>query len=30
MKMTEEEFDAVIDINLKGTFNCIKHLSRQM
>lgn len=30
MQMTEEEFDAVIDINLKGTFNCIKHLSRQM
>ena len=30
MKMTEEEFDAVIDINLKGTFNCIMHLSRQM
>lgn len=30
MKMSEEEFDAVIDINLKGAFNCIKHLSRQM
>ena len=30
MKMSEEEFDAVIDINLKGTFNCIKHVSRQM
>ena len=30
MKMTEEEVDAVIDINLKGTINCIKHLSRQM
>ena len=28
--MSEEEFDAVIDINLKGTFNCIKHVSRQM
>lgn len=30
MKMSEEEFDAVIDINLKGTFNCTKHVSRQM
>ena len=30
MKMTEEEFDAVIDTNLKGAFNCIKHVSRQM
>jgi 3-oxoacyl-(acyl-carrier-protein) reductase len=30
MKMTEEDFDQVIDINLKGTFNTIKHISRQM
>lgn len=30
MKMSEEDFDSVIDINLKGTFNCIKHASRQM
>lgn len=30
MKMSEEEFDAVIDINLKGAFNCTKHVSRQM
>lgn len=30
MKMSEEEFDQVIDINLKGTFNCIKNVSRQM
>lgn len=30
MKMSEEDFDQVIDINLKGTFNCIKHVSRQM
>ncbi|WP_099467557.1 3-oxoacyl-[acyl-carrier-protein] reductase [Konateibacter massiliensis] len=30
MKMKEEEFDDVIQINLKGTFNCIKHISRQM
>lgn len=30
MKMSEEEFDAVINTNLKGAFNCIKHVSRQM
>ena len=30
MKMSEEDFDAVIDTNLKGAFNCIKHVSRQM
>lgn len=30
MKMSEEDYDAVLDINLKGTFNCIKHISRQM
>lgn len=30
MKMSEEEFDAVIATNLKGTFNTIKHLSRQL
>lgn len=30
MKMSEEDYDAVLDINLKGTFNCIKHVSRQM
>lgn len=30
MKMSEEDFDAVISTNLKGTFNCIKHVSRQM
>lgn len=30
MKMSEEEFDAVISINLKGAFNCVKHVSRQM
>lgn len=28
MKMTEEEFDQVIQTNLKGTFNTIKHISR--
>lgn len=30
MKMKEEDFDEVIEINLKGTFNCIKHAARQM
>lgn len=30
MKMTEEDFDAVLDTNLKGTFNCIRFSSRQM
>ena len=30
MKMSEEDFDAVLNTNLKGAFNCIKHLSRQM
>ena len=30
MKMSEEDFDAVIDTHLKGAFNCIKHVSRQM
>lgn len=28
MKMSEEDFDAVIDTNLKGCFNTIRHLSR--
>lgn len=30
LKMSEEDYDAVLDTNLKGTFNCIKHASRQM
>lgn len=30
MKMSEADFDAVIDTNLKGAFNCMKHVSRQM
>jgi len=30
MKMSEEDFDKVIEINLKGTFNTIRHLTRQM
>lgn len=28
MKMSEDDFDAVIDTNLKGCFNTIRHLSR--
>lgn len=28
MKMTEEDFDMVIDTNLKGAFNTIRHMSR--
>ena len=30
MKMSEQDYDSVVDTNLKGTFNCIKHISRQM
>ena len=30
MRMSEEEFDLVMDINLKGTFHCIHHIARQM
>lgn len=30
MRMGEDDFDSVINVNLKGTFNCIKHVSRQM
>lgn len=30
MKMSEDDFDSVINTNLKGAFNCIKHVSRQM
>lgn len=30
MRMSEEDFDAVVDINMKGTFLCIKHASRVM
>lgn len=29
MKMSEEDFDAVLATNLKGTFHTIRHLSRQ-
>lgn len=28
MRMTEEDYDAVLDTNLKGAFNMIRHLSR--
>ena len=28
MKISDEDFDAVLDTNLKGTFNCIKQLYR--
>ncbi len=28
--MTEEDFSKVVDVNLKGTFHCIRHASRQM
>lgn len=30
LKMSEEDFDAVINTNLKGVFNCLKHASRIM
>lgn len=30
LRMKEEDFDSVIDVNLKGTFNTIKHAARQM
>lgn len=30
LRMSEEDFDAVQNINLKGTFNCTKHVSRIM
>lgn len=30
VRMTEEDFDKVININLKGAFNTIKHVNRQM
>lgn len=28
--MSEEDFQKVIDVNLNGTFNCIKHISKKM
>lgn len=30
MGMSEDDFDAVLDTNLKGSFNCIRFASRQM
>ena len=30
MRMSEEDYDAVLNTNLKGTFNCIRFASRQM
>lgn len=30
MRMSEEDFDTVISTNLKGAFNCIRHVARQM
>ena len=30
MKLSEEDYDAVLDTNLKGTFNCIRFVARQM
>ncbi|MCB2290403.1 3-oxoacyl-[acyl-carrier-protein] reductase [Clostridium sp. CS001] len=30
MRMKEEDFDSVIDINLKGAFNCTRHVSSIM
>ena len=30
MEMKEEDFDSVLNVNLKGTFNTIRHSARQM
>ncbi len=30
MRMSEEEWDAVLDVNLKGAFNCLKAVTRPM
>jgi 3-oxoacyl-[acyl-carrier protein] reductase len=30
LRMSESEWDAVINVNLKGSFNCIKAVARQM
>ena len=30
LRMGEKDFDSVINVNLKGTFNCTKHFSRVM
>ncbi|HIX81527.1 MULTISPECIES: 3-oxoacyl-[acyl-carrier-protein] reductase [unclassified Thomasclavelia] len=30
MRMKESDFDAVVDVNLKGTWNCMKHVTKIM
>ncbi|MFW5676051.1 MAG: 3-oxoacyl-[acyl-carrier-protein] reductase [Acetivibrio ethanolgignens] len=30
MRMSEEDFDAVLDVNLKGAFHCMRFAARQM
>lgn len=30
LRMTDEDFDRVIDVNLKGTYNCTKYVSKYM
>ena len=30
LRMKEEDFDRVVDVNLKGTYNCIRHVARIM
>ncbi len=30
LRMTEEDWDTVLDVNLKGTFNCMKAVTRHM
>ena len=30
LRMSEADYDAVLDVNLKGTFNCCKHVARKM
>lgn len=30
MRMSEEDFDSVVRTNLKGAFNCMRHVARQM
>ena len=30
LRMSEQEFDDVIDVNLKGTWNCMKHATKLM
>lgn len=30
LRMKENDFDTVIDVNLKGTWNCMKHATKLM